>query len=573
MRETSFQGFPWRHSRGGTQGERTQGFPLKERIDHHGSKPYIGHRSSLDDTMEGSDVMMEISGFLEEYESCVRGRMEAASRAITEATEDPKEASYSTEVDTVEDTEDTVIEDVGGVLHHHPSSTVEDTVIEDVGGVLHHHPSSTTIPPAPLDQYLRDIDGIIKTSREAQDSFDSVLGLATGLQGLFQSVMVERNQAVDDLKKSVSLLRCSVERLQKMREEMNRMADRETAVAAKEAAAEVRLGEAARLERDLAHRLDKVDCKEANIQRQISEHARRLEEVTSREATVAELTAAVERREADTARRLADVTSREGFLDAKEAEMKSKIDQINEQNREIEAMTASIDERERSLKAEVLAWSQGMDEKRLDLQRLEEDISQLAMDKVAIETDRRAAREELRGAEARVRALKEQADEIEAAQEPTRLELESNRAEIQSIRRERESFEDLKRDIVAQGHRAIESAEKCRAEQMTLALIKRDSIRKASQLYVNHLEAAMEFGSSPEFLSNLRALLDRHFCSGPTAATEGGNVIQVDRTGLSFKTGARGLDSFDLDPASANAADPDAIDPGADFKIKAELCT
>jgi hypothetical protein len=50
-------------------------------------------------------------------------------------------------------------------------------------------------------------------------------------------------------------------------------------------------------------------------------------------------------------------------------------------------------------------------------------------------------------------------------------------------------------------------------------------------------------------------------------------VIQVDRTGLSFKTGARGLDSFDLDPASANAADPDAIDPGADFKIKAELCT
>ena len=69
--------------------------------------------------------------------------------------------------------------------------------------------------------------------------------------------MVERNQAVEGLKKSVSLLRCSVERLQKMREEMNRMADRETAVAAKEAAAEVRLGEAARLERDLAHRLDK----------------------------------------------------------------------------------------------------------------------------------------------------------------------------------------------------------------------------------------------------------------------------------------------------------------------------
>ena len=124
-------------------------------------------------------------------------------------------------------------------------------------------------------------------------------------------------------------------------------------------------------------------------------------------------------------------------------------------------------------------------------------------------------------------------------------------------------------DIVAQGHRAIESAERCRAEQMTLALIKRDSIQKASQLYINHLEAAMEFGSSPEFLSNLRALLDHHFRSGATDA-EDRNVILVDRKGLAFKCSDLGIQALDPDGAVADAADPGAIDLDADFKIKAE---
>ena len=152
------------------------------------------------------------------------------------------------------------------------------------------------------------------------------------------------------------------------------------------------------------------------------------------------------------------------------------------------------------------------------LQRIEGDVTRLAEEKVALETSKikalegsQAARKELEETEARLRTLKGQADEIEAAQEPTRLALEAERAEIQSIRRERESFEALKREIVVQGNRAIESAEKCRAEQMTLALIKRDKIKQASQLYINHLEAAMEFASSPEFLCSLRALLQTHF--------------------------------------------------------------
>lgn len=65
----------------------------------------------------------------------------------------------------------------------------------------------------------------------------------------------------------------------------------------------------------------------------------------------------------------------------------------------------------------------------------------------------------------------------------------------------------LCRDIVVQGHKALETAEMARREQITLACIKRDNIEKASQLYIRHLEAAMKL-DSPDFLRNL---LEKHF--------------------------------------------------------------
>lgn len=42
-----------------------------------------------------------------------------------------------------------------------------------------------------------------------------------------------------------------------------------------------------------------------------------------------------------------------------------------------------------------------------------------------------------------------------------------------------------------QGQKALEVAERARKEQIALACIKRESIHKASQLYIKHLEAAI----------------------------------------------------------------------------------
>lgn len=47
------------------------------------------------------------------------------------------------------------------------------------------------------------------------------------------------------------------------------------------------------------------------------------------------------------------------------------------------------------------------------------------------------------------------------------------------------------RDIIVQGQKALEVAERARKEQIALACIKRESIHKASQLYIKHLEAAI----------------------------------------------------------------------------------
>lgn len=428
-----------------------------------------------------------------------------------------------------------------------------------------------------VDQYLRDIDGVIKMSREAQDS---VLTLANGLQDLFHSVMVERNHAVDDLKKSVSLLRYSVGELQKMRGEMSRMVDRESAVAAREAAVEGRLAQAERLETDVARRLQDVAAKEATSERQIAEYSRRLEEVASREAVATEREAAADRVSTDLEQRMHAVVTRESAVKAEELSVQVKLDRLAERRSAIDARTEELAEREQAVKTELFAWNQTLQEREAVLHRIESDVTRLAKEKVIIETDRRqalegvqAARDELEATEARLRALKAQADEIEAVQEPTRLALESERAEIQSIRQERESFEALKRDIVVQGHRAIESAERCRAEQMTLALIKRDSIQKASQLFVNHLEAAMEFGSSPEFLCNLRALLHRHFHGGVQGAGTGGGIGDLDDPGDTVCIG--GENSVGAFPSSRDKYDKrEAVDGHVsadfdDFSIKA----
>ena len=455
--------------------------------------------------MDKSDVMEEIAGFLEEYESCVRDHFVLGAdvtsggpvTVLTPSAPSPAPSPASSPAPSPA-----------------PSPPLDQSAPSPAQSPPAQSPATSTAK-GKVDQYLRDIDGVIKTSREAQES---VLGLANGLQGLFLSVMEERNQAVDDLKKSVSLLRCSVDKLQRMRAEMNRMADREATLvdreatlAAKEAAVNERLVDAARQEADLTRRVHTLTAKEESLETSLAKCAQRLEGVALREAAAQELYASVERREADLMTRSEDIASREDAADAKEHENQLKCKQITEMGRVIEARVNEVTERERSIKAELLSWSQNLDEKKAILQRIEGDISRLAKEKVAIETGKQAASAEIEAAEAKLRTLREEAEEIEATQEPARLELESIRAEIQAIREERESFEALKREIVVQGHRAIESAEKCRAEQMTLALIKRDSIQKASQLYINHLEAAIEFGSSPEFLSNLRGLLDRHF--------------------------------------------------------------
>lgn len=59
-----------------------------------------------------------------------------------------------------------------------------------------------------------------------------------------------------------------------------------------------------------------------------------------------------------------------------------------------------------------------------------------------------------------------------------------------------------RRDIILQAQKALEAAEIARREQITLACIRRESIEHASQLYMKHLEAALQL-DPPELLKNV----------------------------------------------------------------------
>ena len=115
-----------------------------------------------------NDFMREISGFLHEYEACVR---------------------------------DTYLSTPGDIPAAMVVATVEDEMEEALQTTGDTSPEAESVvgwKQYSIDQYLKDFDTIIETSREAQKN---ALGLANSLQGVFQSVMNERNQAIDDLKK------------------------------------------------------------------------------------------------------------------------------------------------------------------------------------------------------------------------------------------------------------------------------------------------------------------------------------------------------------------------------------
>lgn len=486
-------------------------------------------------------VMSQLSNFLRDFESSVQEAYISKRHASSPVMKD----SCIVDVTDQEDSEGHT-----SVEEHRPHGSTLGTGGESEDPV--HQLSNYSI-----EDHLKEFDTIIQTSREAQKN---ALGLADSLQGVFHSVMKERNQAVDDLKRSVNLLQYSVAKLHDMREKMQQMIQKEGAHQLKMEETEHKLRDMEKL-RDATLQKERENAtKEADLERLVAEFQkaarslelrqtefqRKLKEMDAREEHVThhrETLSAIEDGLQQTKRDLDEVKE---SIAEDQKRLKEESDSVNAQRLLVDKRTKELAVEEERLSRARQEWAiqkqneeqqlTGMQEQ-LDCHRKETEdlmsqrdsvLESLETSKAGLEQNKSELLELQKAHDVAVENLNQiksliseketeldqldgkismQAGEIQKGFEALRDATEKSKAEIAKITHEKAEFERLKRDIVVQGHKALETAEMARKEQITLACIKRDNIEKASQLFIRHLEAAMKL-DSPDFLRNL---LEKHF--------------------------------------------------------------
>lgn len=465
-----------------------------------------------------NDFMKEISGFLKDYEECIRDHYSSKSPTDT-ATPGDVPAMAVVAVDGTEH--------VGGMTPTNSELHTEE--YPETERVVEWNQYS-------IDQYLKDFDTIIQTSREAQKN---ALGLANSLQGVFQSVMNERNQAIDDLKRSVGLLRYSVGQLHAMNEKLHNMYQKDKMHHEKYEEAEKRIKvvenmqialseqheKQAKKEKDLEIRARHLDMQCKDLELQWNSLHEQQKEVSSMQTTLKEEAIVLQ--------------ARDDMVTSKEKQLMDQLESIQGQKSQADKLFREIQQKEQQERVEREAWRVEKEKLEDALERSKNELESLSQAKSAIhqemkdlcqiienkksvmgEWERRISHEEERLRDLQIStsdksseleqvtsSLVHKKKELQSAEAALRQALEKSRSALEEIRQEKSHFEELKKDIVVQGQRALETAEVARKEQITLACLKRDSIQKASQLYISHLEAAMKF-DSPDFLRNL---LEKHF--------------------------------------------------------------
>lgn len=486
-------------------------------------------------------VMRQLSNFLRDFESSVHETYIAKSHMISPMVKD------QSIVDVTDKEKSEVHMSVGEhCLHGSPLGTGE-----------HSEEPVQQLSNYSIEDHLKEFDTIIQTSREAQKN---ALGLADSLQGVFHSVMKERNQAVDDLKRSVDLLQYSVGKLHDMREKMQQMIQKEGAHQLKMEETEKKLHEMEQL-RDVTLQKERENArKEADLERLVTElqsAARSLEmrqtefqkevkEMDAREKRVSQHQETLSAIEDGLQQTKTDLDAVKEKIVEDQKRLKEEGDSVNAQRLMVDKRTKELAVYEERLRRERQEWEirrQKEEEQLIDMREQLDSHRKETEDLIAqrdsvlgsLETSK-AGLEEKKGElvelqkahdvelekldqiksligekETELEQLDEkismQAEEIQKGFESLREATEKSRAEVAKITHEKAEFERLKRDIVVQGHKAFETAEMARKEQITLACIKRENIEKASQLYIRHLEAAMKL-DSPDFLRNL---LEKHF--------------------------------------------------------------
>eukprot|EP00889_Picochlorum_renovo_P003831 jgi/Picre1/30861/NNA_006220.t1 len=461
-------------------------------------------------------VMRQLSTFLRDFESSVHERYITKSHMASPVVKD----QCIVDVTDKEESEGHHMSVEEHCPHGSPLGTVEGS--EDPVQQLSNYS---------IEDHLKEFDTIIQTSREAQKN---ALGLADSLQGVFHSVMKERNQAVDDLKRSVNLLQYSVGKLHDMREKMQQMIQKEGAHQLKMQETEKKLRDMEQL-RDVTLQKERENArKEADLERLVTEFQRaarslemrqtefqkELKEMEPGKNTKKDLDAVKEeigedqkrlKEEGDSVnaqRLLVDKRTKELAVDEErlrrerqeweimrqkeEEELREMREQIDSRRKETEDLISQRDSVLESLETS----KAGLEEKKNELVELKKahDVALEKLDQIkSLISEKETELEQLD------EKISMQAEEIQKGFESLREATEKSRAEIAKITHEKSEFERLKRDIVVQGHKALETAEMARKEQITLACIKRENIEKASQLYIRHLEAAMKL-DSPDFL-------------------------------------------------------------------------
>ena len=413
---------------------------------------------------QGPDIMREISSFLKDYDSCLQSHYISSSKHDEHLSEELPRAIVTSAVD------------VHGypVVPPPPHPTPENHVPLDGAGDCE---PVVEWKQYSIDQYLKDFDSIIETSREAQKN---ALGLANSLQGVFQSVMKERNQAIDDLKRSVGLLKYSVGKLHDMNQRVQQMIQREATQQARFQEAEQTMRAAEDLKSNLVEQKRALDQREDSVKA----FAERLE---SQRVELEKMSQGLSLKEKSFVSREHELEQAEGDLEARSAIIASRDKASQEEKDSITAQRLLVDRRakelafeEKQLRDDQHAWELekqqhddilgGIDDqiatKQVEIDALhirERDLNE-TLEKLNcdIESSRQClsnlqqgtqqANADLEAAKSQLalsaRELESLTQEFNKKQQDLNLTIEGSRAEIDRIQQEKAEFESLKRYVI-----------------------------------------------------------------------------------------------------------------------------
>jgi chromosome segregation ATPase len=415
---------------------------------------------------QGPDIMREISSFLKDYDSCLQSHYLSSLKQDEYLSEELPRAIVMSAVDGYP------------TVPPPPHPTPENDVpLDDPGDcepVVEWKQYS-------IDQYLKDFDSIIETSREAQKN---ALGLANSLQGVFQSVMKERNQAIDDLKRSVGLLKYSVGKLHDMNQRVQQMIQREAMQQARFQEAEETMRAAEDLKSSLIQQKQALDKREDSMKDLAEKLENQRVELEKMWQGVSQKEKSFVSRENELEQAKRDLDARSAIIASRDKETQEEKDSITAQRLLVDRRAKELADEEKKLQDNWHAWElekQQHDEilggindqiatkqseidvlhvKERDLketlEKLKGDIESSRQSQSDLQQETQQAKADLEAVKSQLAArasdLKNLTQELEKKQQHLNLTVESSRAEIDKIHKEKAEFENLKRYVFAMLH-------------------------------------------------------------------------------------------------------------------------